>query len=102
MAEKGLRYIYYPHGYPRHTILYFKVEDQKYQLSIRHTSLGKWCFDMVAIDENYQVVNNLDVIKVIHGLMPNNSQVFFKDSIHDAIIWADAMQQFIENNYELV
>jgi hypothetical protein len=34
--------------------------------------------------------------------MPNNSQVFFKDSIHDAIIWADAMQQFIENNYELV
>jgi len=26
----------------------------------------------------------------------------FKDSVHDAIIWADAMQQFIEKNYELI
>ena len=57
---------------------------------------------MVAVDENCQAINDLDTRKVICGLMPNNSQVFYKDNIHDAIIWADAMQQFIEKNYELI
>ena len=56
------------------------------------SSIGDLCY----------IYNDLDVIKVIHGIMPNNSQVFFKDSIHDAIILADAMQQFIEKNYELI
>lgn len=101
LAEKGLKYGYYPHGYPRHTILNFKVNDQKYQLMIRHTSSGKWRFEMVAIDENYHVIDDLDTRKVICGIMPNNSQVFFKDNIHDAVVWADAMEQFIVNNYEL-
>ena len=57
---------------------------------------------MVAVDENCQAINDLDTRKVICGLMPNNSQVFYKDNIHDAIIWAYAMQQFIEKNYKLV
>lgn len=101
LTEKGLRYGYYPHGYPRHTILNFKVNDQKYQLMIRHTSSGKWRFEMVAIDENYHVIDDLNTRKVICGLMPNNSQVFFKDNIHDTVVWADAMERFIVNNYEL-
>ena len=102
LTEKGLRYGYYPHGYPRHTVLTFKVNDQKYQLMIRHTSSRRWRFEMVAVDENCQAINDLDTRKVICGLMPNNSQVFYKDNIHDAIIWAYAMQQFIEKNYKLV
>jgi len=102
LTEKGLRYGYYPHGYPRHTVLTFKVNDQKYQLMIRHTSSMRWQFEMVAVDENCQAINDLDTIKVIRGLMPNNSQVFYKDNIHDAIIWAYAMQKFIEKNYKLV
>ena len=102
LTEKGLRYGYYPHGYPRHTVLTFKVNDQKYQLMIRHTSSRRWRFEMIAVDENWQAINDLDTRKVICGLMPNNSQVFYKDNIHDAIIWAYAMQQFIEKNYKLV
>lgn len=99
----GLNYNYYPHSYPRYTFLNFNVESQRYQLRIKHTFEGKWKFQMVAIDENYQTVSlTQEMRSFIFNLMPNYSSTFFKDDIHDAILWADAMQKCIMSNYELL
>ena len=100
---KGRNYNYYPHSYPRYTFLNFNVESQRYQLRIKHTFEGKWKFQMVAIDENYQTVSlTQEMRSFIFNLMPNNSSTFFKDDIHDAILWADAMLKCIMSNYELL
>ena len=100
---KGLKYGYNPHSYPRHAILNFKVGEQMYQLKISHTSSGKWQFDMIAIDENYQSITlDSDMRRIIFELMPNNARSFIKNNINDTIIWADAMQYCIEQRGELL
>jgi len=100
---KGLRYGYYPHTYPQHTVLSFKVGEQMYQLKISHTSSGHWQFDMIAIDENYQPITlDLDMRKTILELMPNNARSFIKKNIRDTLVWADAMQYCIEQRGELL
>ena len=100
---KGLRYGYYPHSYPRHTVLSFKIGKQMFQLKISHISSGEWQFDMIAIDENYQPITlDSDMRKIIFELMPNNSRTFIKKSIYDTIVWADTMQYCIEQNGELL
>jgi len=99
----GLNYNYYPHSYPLYTFLNFKVDSQNYQLKIKHTFKGKWKFEMVAIDENYQEISSSQEMRsFIFNLMPNNSTTFVKDNIRDAILWAEAMQKCIKSNYELL
>ena len=103
LCLKGLRYDYYPHSYPRHTVLNFKVGEQMYQLKISHTFSREWQFDMVAIDENYQPITlDSNMRKIILELMPNNARSFIKKNINDTIVWADAMQYCIEQRGELL
>ena len=102
LVSNGLLFKYYPHSYPRHTILNFKIEEQMYQLKIRHTSTGEWRFDMIAIDENYHE-QPLDSKKrrIVFSLMPNNAQTFFKKNMTDTIIWAKAMSGCISRVAEV-
>lgn len=91
LKDKGLRFDYNPHSYPRYIFLNFKVDNQEYRLSIGHVSSGGWRFDMEAFDENDQKLTSLnpDMEKVIFDLMDNKSNSIFKDNINDAIYYAE-------------
>lgn len=103
LQDNGVEFSYYPHRYPRFTLLTFRANEQMYQLKISHISTGEWKFEMVAIDENYELISlTIDMRKFIFNLMPSNSSSFIKKSIHDTIIWAKAMHQSIESNAEIL
>lgn len=104
LCEAGLSYGYNPHSWPCCIFLNFKVGEQNYQLRISHTPSKKWKFEIIALDENYQKIEemNLEMKQFIFSLMPNNSSSFTKKNIDDAVIWAKAMQNCIMSNGELV
>lgn len=102
--SKNNMYCYSHNSYNIYVTLSFLYKENRYQLMISHDNQkSQWLFEMSAIDEEGKIIDDMSVEMraFIFGIMPNNNKKFYKASEKDAIIWAQAIQDYIARSYKI-